>query len=251
MTPEFQPPPTTAERVRAYAVHVLTASGIIFVFLAATEVAAIQPNTGLLFFWLAMALVVDAVDGPLARRWRVGQLATRLDGRTLDDIVDYLSFSFIPLLLIWKMQWAGDWSTPLAVGAMLVSLLGFANIHAKQDAAGFFSGFPSYWNLTAYFAGLFHETYGSDIVVIMMLVFMALTLLPVRFIYPNKIRAPFRMPLIAGGGIWLLFLLATLPAYPDLPGWAVWIALSYPIAYLALSAVLDVWDRLVGEPPGR
>lgn len=247
MVPEFLPPPTLAERARAYSVHLLTASGIVFVFLAASELTLLQPNVSLIFFWLTVAVIVDAIDGPLARRWRVGQLATRLDGRTLDDIIDYLSFTFIPLMLVWKMEWAGPYSAPLVIMAMMASLLGFANIYAKQDAAGFFSGFPSYWNLAAWYAGLWFWSYGEGPVIVLMIVLIALTLLPVRFIYPNRARQPWRLPVLVGACLWLLLLLASLPFYPDLPEWYMWASLSYPAFYLALSIYLDIQDRLVAK----
>lgn len=68
--PGSPPPPDRAERVRAYAVHVYTASGVVFAFLAAAETCAPRPDPVQVFLWLALAVLVDATDGPLARRWK-------------------------------------------------------------------------------------------------------------------------------------------------------------------------------------
>jgi phosphatidylcholine synthase len=92
-------------RARAYAVHVLTASGVAAAFLAVAELFDDAPDERVVFVWLAVAVVIDAVDGPIARVWEVKRFAPDIDGRTIDDIVDYLTFTFIPLLLVWRMGW--------------------------------------------------------------------------------------------------------------------------------------------------
>ena len=96
---------TPAQRALAYFVHLFTASGVVFAFLAAAEVCKPSPDVRLLFLYLAIQCFIDAVDGPMARAFHVKTRAARIDGRTIDDIVDYLTYTFIPLLLIWRMQW--------------------------------------------------------------------------------------------------------------------------------------------------
>ena len=81
-------------RCLAWSVHLLTASGLVFVFLATAELFAAEPEPRWVFAWLMVALVVDAIDGPLARRWHVGHVLPEIDGRKIDDIVDFLSFTF-------------------------------------------------------------------------------------------------------------------------------------------------------------
>src|SRR5690606_19015220 len=131
----------SVKTVAAYAVHVLTASGIIFMLLAAAELMASAPRVRLLVVWLIAATLVDAVDGPLARWAQVKRYAPDIDGRTIDDIVDYLGFTFVPLLLIWRMAWVpGDDAVRGIFVAipMIASLLGFANTAAKDESGGFF-----------------------------------------------------------------------------------------------------------------
>jgi phosphatidylcholine synthase len=162
--------------------------------------------------------------------------------------VDYLTFVFIPLLLVWRMGWlpgtaAGgaelDVSLVWIAPALMASLLGFANAGAKDEGGGFFLGFPSYWNLYAWYAGFWSAQGAEWLSAALLVVFTVLTVLPVRMIYPNLAPAPWRVPLLVGGVAWGALLLGMLPWYPHVPGWLGWSSLVYPVAYLALSAWLD------------
>lgn len=238
---------TAGRKVRAYAVHVYTASGVIFAFLATAEVAAREPDPRWVFLWLLIAGVIDATDGPLARRWEVKKRAARIGGRTIDDIVDYLTFAFIPLLLIWRMDWLPAAGGVWVALAMMASLFGFANTSAKQEDDGFFLGFPSYWNMVAYYVGLWAApVYGAGgpwASVVLIVVLAALTVLPVRFIYPNRAPKPWRQVVIIGAALWLAVLVALLPWYPDVPVWVMALSAIYPLFYFALSVYLDRFDK--------
>jgi phosphatidylcholine synthase len=232
--------------VRAYGVHVFTASGVVFAFLATAELFAEAPDPRWVFAWLAVAGFIDAADGPLARLWDVKTHAARIGGGVIDGIVDYLTFTFIPLLLIWRMGWLPDPAALWIVPAMGASLFGFANTRAKQKDAGFFLGFPSYWNIVAYYVGILVAQFGFAGAVFSaasVVLFTVLTVLPVRFIYPNQVASPWRRPIIWGGIAWVALLLALLPTYPTVP--LGWLALSfvYPAFYFALSGYLDVTMR--------
>jgi phosphatidylcholine synthase len=133
---------------------------------------------------------------------------------------------------------------------MVASLFGFANTSAKQTAKGFFLGFPSYWNVVAYYIGLFVATFGAPgayFSLAALLVLALLTVVPVRFVYPNQAPSPWRLPVIIGGVCWLAVLVAMLPSFPYLPSWGgpwlLWVSLIYPAGYFGLSAYLDVDDR--------
>ena len=163
----------------------------------------------------------------------------RIDGRTIDDIVDYLTFTFIPLLLLWRMGWvpapAAAWIAP----ALVTSLLGFANVGAKQESSGFFLGFPSYWNVYALYAGIACARWGPWLPGLGVLVFAALTVMPVRFVYPNLAPRPWRAWIIGGAIAWTAVLAAMLPAYPRASGGMLALSLVYPVFYFAVSAHLD------------
>lgn len=227
--------PTAGERARGYAVHLFTASGVVVAFLAAAEICAPRPDPRRVFVLFALATLVDAADGPLARRWRVKETAPDIDGRTIDDIVDFLTFTFLPLLLVWRMGWVPEPRAAWLAPALLASILGFANRMAKDEARGFFRGFPSYWNIAAFYAGFLAP--GANAAMFVLLA--ALTVAPVWFIYPNLAPRPWKVPLLAGAFLWLVLAVLMLRDYPDAPRWMLWLSLLYPALYTAASIHLD------------
>jgi phosphatidylcholine synthase len=234
------PPPAASvgQRARAYAVHAFTASGVVFAFLAAAEVCQPTPDPRLVFVYVAIQVLIDAADGPLARAWQVKRFAPAIDGRTIDDIVDYLTYTFVPLLLVWRLNWVPD-PAGLWVGlAMVASLFGFANTGAKDERGGFFLGFPSYWNIVALYLGLMRPLFGPWPGGLLVVALAVLTVLPVKFVYPNLAPHPWRWPTLIGGLLWAVMLAAMLPAYPHPPGWLVALSLVYPALYVGLSVWL-------------
>jgi phosphatidylcholine synthase len=239
-------PSSFFSRARAYAVHLLTASGVVAAFLAVAELFDHAPDERVVFGWLVLTVVIDALDGPLARAWDVKRLAPDINGRTIDEIVDYLTFTFVPLLLVWRMGWVpsapGIAGMAWIVPALLASLLGFANVGAKDEAAGYFRGFPSYWNIAAFYAGLVFYGLGETgqwLNALVLLTLAALTVSPVRFLYPNLTPRPWKLPVMLGAMAWLAALLAMLPVYRRVPGWVVGVSLIYPTFYAILSILLD------------
>lgn len=230
---------TLAQRTFAYLVHVYTASGVALALFAAMELCAAQSDARRVFVFLLGAVAIDATDGPLARRFHVKRWAAAIDGRTIDDIVDYLTYTFLPLLLIWRMGWVPEPKALWIIPALITSLFGFSNREAKDESGGFFRGFPSYWNIVAFYAGLRPEWGGGWGNAILLSALAVLTVMPVRFIYPNLAPRPWRLPLMLGAGVWLLLLLALLIDYPKAPSWLIWLSLVYPAVYTILSLWLD------------
>jgi phosphatidylcholine synthase len=237
---------TSAQRARAWSVHLLTASGTVLAFLAAFEVARPQPDPRAVFLWLALAVIVDAVDGPLARAWQVKVHLPQVDGRKIDDIVDYMTFTFVPLLLVARLRWVPDPVTLWIAPALLASVLGFANTAAKQEAEGFFLGWPSYWNIYAFYAGLWMQWGGPLVPGLVLLALTVLTLAPVRFVYPNLAPRGWRWSMVGGAWLWTVIVAAMLPAYPANPLPLVTASLVYPAFYLIASFWLDAKSRRAG-----
>lgn len=237
---------TFGQRARAYAVHVYTALGVALAFWAAAETCGADPDVRLVFALFIASVAVDASDGPLARAWAVKRWAPAVDGRTIDDLVDYLTYTFVPLLLVWRMGWVPEPAALWIIPALVASLFGFANTGAKDESGGFFLGFPSYWNVAAFYAGIVHRFFGPWPNAVMLLALAALTVAPVRFLYPNLTPRPWKLPLILGAIAWTAILVALLLlGYPRGPGWLVLISLVYPAFYTALSAYLA---RRVSRP---
>ncbi|TWT56206.1 CDP-alcohol phosphatidyltransferase family protein [Allorhodopirellula solitaria] len=223
------------KRLIAYSVHVLTASGVVPAALAAMEIASPTCDPRIVFLWLLLSTLIDAIDGPLARRFHVKKYAASIDGRTIDDLLDYLTFAFIPLLLIWRMQWMPiglGWTVVLAMGA---SLFGFAHTEAKDETDGFFRGFPSYWNAFALYAGIFSTLFSPWLTAITLWILTVLTVAPVRMIYPNLAPRAWKPTVMIGALLWTLILLAMLYSFPRPPIVLVAVSLLYPVFYAFLS----------------
>ena len=226
-------------RIRAALVHLYTAFGVLLAFLATAEICSASPDPRVVFVLLAGAVLIDATDGTLARRWEVKRWLPTIDGRTIDDIVDYLTYTFVPLLLVWRMGWVPEPGLVWVAPALLASLFGFANTGAKDESGGFFLGFPSYWNVVAFYAGLVYRYYGPWVNAMAFLFLALLTVLPVRFLYPNLAPSPWRVPLIAGALVWLAVMLMILADYGNAPAWAAWSSFLYPLFYFWLSLRLS------------
>ncbi|MEA3212390.1 MAG: phosphatidylcholine synthase [Chthoniobacter sp.] len=235
--------PTPSQRVRAYAVHVYTASGVGLAFLAAAEICAPAPDPRCVFALLFATVLIDATDGVLARRWHVKKWAAAIDGRTIDDIVDYLTYTFLPLLLMARMGWLPDPAAVWVIPALIASLFGFANREAKDESGGFFLGFPSYWNVVAFYAGMFGGQASATITGAITLALALLTVLPVRFLYPNLTPRPWRTIVLVGALLWLAALVGLLVNYPSGPRWPALLSLIYPAFYTILSFVLQRSSR--------
>jgi phosphatidylcholine synthase len=222
---------------------------VVLAFLAVAECTAPAPDPRRVFLWLLLAVVVDAVDGPLARRFAVKVHLPHVHGRTIDDIVDYMTFTFIPLLLAWRLRWVPGitWVVP----ALVTSVLAFARQDAKQEEDGFFRGFPSYWNIWAFYAGLWAPYGGPLLPGLVALALAVLTVAPVRFVYPNLAPRGWSAPFLGGAWAWGVVVAACLPAYPRVPPWLALLSLVYPVFYVAASLHLDRRARRVRSLQSR
>lgn len=171
-------------RLRALAVHLLTASGAVFAMLAL--IAAVREHWSLMFLWLVVAFVVDGVDGPLARRWHVALHAPRIDGALLDLIVDYLTYVFIPAYALFQSGLVPGWGGwAVLVIITFASALYFADTRMKT-ADKSFSGFPACWNMVALV--LFALAPAPWVTLAAIVVLAGAMFLPLRFIHPVRTR---------------------------------------------------------------
>ena len=168
----------------AWAIHALTASGAVLAFLGLLAVE--QERWRLTLLWLSAALIVDGVDGPLARWAGVTRWTPGIDGATLDLVVDYLTYVFVPAALIYRAGLLPAPYAPIAAAAILLSsLYTFARTDMKTPVH-FFRGFPALWNLVAFY--LFMLQPGQAAGVIVVAVFAALTFAPIHFVHPVRVR---------------------------------------------------------------
>ena len=132
-------------RLKALAVHLLTASGAVLSMLA--MLAAVEGKWDLMVLWLVVALIVDGIDGPLARRYQVKTNWPTYDGVLMDLIVDYLTYVFIPAFALFKSGLLAGWPGWLVIIAIVYgSVVYFADTRMKTKDNSF-AGFPACWNM--------------------------------------------------------------------------------------------------------
>ncbi|UCF37162.1 MAG: CDP-alcohol phosphatidyltransferase family protein [Acidobacteriota bacterium] len=227
--------------VAAYLAHIYTASGLVWAALSAF--AIVEGNYNAACLWMMVAMAVDSTDGFLARRAKVKEVAPRVDGRKLDDIIDYLNYTFLPIMLLGHSGWLPS-PTLLWIAIPLVSsIFAFVDRGAKEEQGGFFLGFPSYWNVFVMYVVLWLHAYDGIPIVLLILFLSFLSVIPVRFVYPS--HAPrFRLFFNGGAAVWILLLCYLLWASPGSGSeFLVWLSLLYPVFYVLLSIYLDVADR--------
>jgi len=181
-------------------------------------------------------VAIDATDGWLARRLRVAERLPWFDGAKLDDIVDYLSYAFIPALVVWRVPLVpAAVALPVAAAILLSSAFGFNRRDAKT-ADHFFTGFPSYWNVVVLYLLVVSSPPAANAAILLTLV--ALVFVPFRYVYPS--RTPILQPLtVTLGALWSVLVLAKLWRFPESPSPIVfWSSLVFPLYYVALSLVL-------------
>ena len=227
-------------RLAAWGVHLLTATGVIWGLLAL--LAVFEGRYGDAYLWMGVAIVVDSVDGPLARRVKVKERVPEVDGALMDNIIDYLTWTFVPIVLIWHAGWLPAPAALFAGFALIGSLYAFVHTDAKQAEKGFFRGFPSYWNLLALFIDVGLRHMGPWVVAGVVTVLAALSVAPVRFVYPNRVKKH-RGVLFWGAWTMVPTMIPLIVLYPSPPMWLVALNLVYPVVYTLLSFKLDWEDR--------
>jgi phosphatidylcholine synthase len=218
----------------AWLVHFYTASGAVLAFLAV--LATFDDRYRTAFIFLIASTLVDATDGVLARWARVKEVTPGFDGARLDDIVDYLTFVFVPLLILHRAGHLPEgWGLAVCAAVLLSSGYGFASLDAKTNDY-FFTGFPSYWNIVALYihAARTPPTFNA----LLLLVLVALVFVRIGWVYPT------RTPVLRGltnllGAVWALMMLAVTYRLPDVPGWLLISSLFFPVYYTVLSLWLN------------
>ena len=231
----------------AWAVHAFTASGAVAGLLAIS--ALIAGDLRMVLLWLGAALLIDGFDGPMARRVRVTEFAPRFDGAILDHIIDYLNYTVIPALVVYRFGLVPPgFAIPAAAFIMTTSLYCFGNKDMKTSD-NYFSGFPAVWNLVVLYFYVASSGPWTNLAVVALM--GALTFVPVKFVHPFRVRA-LRSATIAMTGAWgALTLVLVLNGRADLPP-----SEALPVAYAAWLAAslyflgLCLWRSFRRAPAG-
>ena len=215
-------------RILAWGVHLFTACGAV-VGMGALVAIADRTWTPALLLMLA-GLFIDAVDGMLARSLDVNRQAPQLDGRRLDDIVDYLNYVIVPVVFMVSTGLLPHWGW--AVAPVLASAYGFSQVAAKTED-DFFLGFPSYWNVLAIYLFLMNASPATSTLLVAIL--SVGVFVPWKYVYPSKLRSyraiTFGLALFCFGAVFWTVLdperahsLHLLEISLVFPAWYVWLS---------------------------
>jgi phosphatidylcholine synthase len=179
-------------RLLSWGVHLLTASGAVFAIYALIAIASADLARAALL--MLAALFVDSIDGTLARAVGVQTHTPEINGRRLDDMVDYLNFVIVPIFFMWG---ASSVLHPAWLAApVLASAYGFSREDAKTED-DFFLGFPSYWNILAIYLWLLDV---SPMAGTLWVASLSLAVfVPLKYLYPSKVE-PMRLRVALGAG---------------------------------------------------
>ncbi|MBK1698441.1 hypothetical protein CKO21_14425 [Rhodovibrio salinarum] len=192
-----------AAQLRAWAIHLFTALGAVTGLISLIAVADGRPAAALV--WLGIGMVIDGLDGPLARRYAIREVLPRVDGAILDHIIDYMTYAVIPAMFIYTFGFLPDGLNLLGAAVVMVTAqYCFANRDAKTSD-NFFAGFPAAWNMIALCFYLLDlpEWFALAIVVLC----AVLTFIPITFIHPFRVKA-LRPLTLAITGAWSAVTLA-------------------------------------------
>ncbi len=229
----------------AWCVHTYTALGLVIaaviaVLIVRGDAAAYQGA----FALMLVATIIDATDGTMARRINIKQVLPGFDGRRLDDLTDFLNYTFLPLFLVWRagilpQGWEGWLVFPL-----LASAYGFCQVSIKTDD-GYFLGFPSHWNVVAFYLYILQLPGWASLA--MLVALALLTFVPSKYLYPSQPGLLNRWSTILGV-FWagaLVYVLCRMPELTTPGGDALvrkvaWLSLLYPVYYMIASWAVTV-----------
>ena len=221
-------------RCCAWAVHLYTAGGAVTGILALDCIARGDLRGAL--FVMAIALFIDSTDGPLARILNVRARLPFFDGSLLDNIVDYLTYVAIPVLFMLRSGIITDDAVGMTIASviMVASAYAFCRTDAKTPDH-YFRGFPSYWNLAAFY--LFCLSLPLLVNALVLCGLAVMEFLPIKFIYPNR-TAPWRRLTLTLAFVWAAVTALMLPKAPSYNPLLLYASLAFIVYYFAMSFAL-------------
>jgi phosphatidylcholine synthase len=239
-SPQLEPKLPAKTRLRAFGVHIFTALGAAVALIAMLE--AVREHWAAMFAWLGVALIIDALDGPLARRFRVGEVLPNWSGDTLDLVVDFLTYVFVPAYAITASGLLIPMAAPLLGAAIVISgALYFADRRMKTDD-NHFRGFPALWNAAAFYLFLLKPppVVGS----VLLAALVILTFVPFNVLHPVR-TTRFRKLNLALIALWAILTITTVAADFVVPWWltAALCAIGIYILFVDTIVRMTGWNR--------
>lgn len=222
--------------IRAFSVHILTASGSFLAFLGV--VAAAEQRFVDMFWWLGLALAVDGIDGPIARKVRVKEVLPNWSGDTLDNVIDYVTYVLLPAFALYESHMIGvPWSFVAAGLIVVSSAIYYADMGMKTEE-NFFSGFPVVWNMVVFTLFVIKASEVTAFTVVAVSVF--LTFLPINFLHPVRVKRlrPLNLAVFA---VWSVLSIIALLLHFESPTWLVWGVVASGLYLYCIGAILQAF----------
>ncbi len=238
---------TPGAKAAAALVHTYTAVGSVLALLMVHYSYEGRVETVLWLFLAAM--VVDGTDGFLARHFQVKTVMPGFDGELLDNIVDYITYAFAPMVLLWANGYlpSGWLGGVCAAVPLLASCYQFCRSDAKTEDH-FFLGFPSYWNIVAFYVVV--VGFGTTTTAVVLGVFAVLVFVPVKYVYPSRTLHLWYLNMTMAT-LWLGAYALVTAELPGAPGWLIAVSLIYPVYYTAESLWLTAVTAAARSPLRR
>lgn len=218
-------------RIAGWLVHAFTTTGVVLALLMVH--LSYEGRVEAVLWLFLISMVVDGTDGFLARHFRVKTVVPSVDGALLDNIVDYITYAFAPMILLWSCGFLPDGPAGGVVAAipLVASCYQFCRADAKTDDH-FFLGFPSYWNIAAFYVVVLDLGVAATVGLLMALA--VLVFVPVKYVYPSRTADLwwFNMTMAT---LWLALFGLITAQLPDPHPALVVLSLAYPAVYLVES----------------
>nr|WP_235691410.1 phosphatidylcholine/phosphatidylserine synthase [Borreliella americana] len=170
--------------ILAWLVHIFTASGLIVGLYSIISI--VNGNYSLLLKLTVIGLIIDGIDGTMARKLKVKELIPEIDGTLLDNITDYINYTFIPVIFFYLGEFIEKkYKVAICIGILLSSAYQFSRTDAKTDD-NYFRGFPSLWNLFVILNIIFKMEQITNLIT--MSICIIASFIPIKFIYPSKTK---------------------------------------------------------------
>lgn len=229
---------TPKQKAYAWGVHAFTASGVLLALM--TILAISDQDWSLVFMLMALNIIIDGFDGTLARKASVKDVLPGFDGAMLDNIIDYLTYAFIPAFFILSSDLInGTLASLVASVIVLTSAYQFCQSDAKTEDH-YFKGFPSYWNIAIYYLFLLNWPMWANVA--FLLVLGVLVFVPIKYIYPSR-TTEWRRTTWLLTGLWTLAQIVIIINFDNPPIWLIWASMSYAFYYAGLSIYLTFKTR--------
>lgn len=225
--------------IRAFSVHILTASGSFMAFLAL--VAAAESRFIDMWWWLGVAMLIDGIDGPIARKVNVKEVLPNWSGDTLDNVIDYVTYVLIPAFALYQSGMIGEPLSFVAAGLIVVSsAIYYADTGMKTDE-NFFSGFPIVWNMLVFSLFVIKASEGTAFLVVLAAVVM--TFLPIHFLHPVRV-VRLRPVNLAVFLAWAALSAYALLLHFQSPDWLMWAVMLTSGYLFIIGAIMQAFPKL-------